>query len=186
MRNYWSACADHAGVPKGAAVGPYVAQWRIEGETRTRQIPRCDLRALERFDNARFHRPKVIENYQKRFRSAIRRRELPVGTTVPHPPPCYDIFDKRALLGAAIRDWRWSNYLRAATSHVSRTPTSAARTRSRTTAREGSKAGARAWHQKRGARNFGKNTASPGAGARAMAWDRFMAAESTATGTVEP
>ena len=66
MRNYWSACGVMAGFSQGGGVGLMLAQWMIEGETE-RDTFAMDVARFGDWISPGFTRPKVIENYQKRF-----------------------------------------------------------------------------------------------------------------------
>ncbi|SDC17622.1 GcvT family protein [Ruegeria marina] len=98
MRNYWSACGVMAGFSQGGGVGLTLAQWMIEGE------PERDVMALDvaRFGNwisPGYTRPKVIENYQKRFSVSYPNEELPAARPN-RTTPMYDIFsDMGAVWG---------------------------------------------------------------------------------------
>lgn len=92
VRNYWSACGVMAGFSQGGGVGLTLAQWMIEG------VPERDVTAMDvgRFGDwitPGYTRPKVIENYQRRFSVSYPNEELPAAR--PHrTTPMYDIFDR--------------------------------------------------------------------------------------------
>lgn len=89
---YWSACAVMAGFSQGGGVGKSLAEWMVEGE------PETDVFAMDvaRFGNwitPGYTRPKVTENYQRRFSVAYPNEELPAAR--PHRTTMmYDIFDR--------------------------------------------------------------------------------------------
>lgn len=90
MRNYWSACGVMAGFSQGGGVGLMLAQWMIEGETE-RDTFAMDVARFGDWISPGYTRPKVIENYQKRFSVAYPNEELPAAR--PHrTTPMYDIF----------------------------------------------------------------------------------------------
>ena len=99
LRGYWSACGVMAGFSQGGGVGLSLAQWIIEGEAER------DVRALDvaRFGNwitPGYTRPKVVENYQRRFSVNYPNEELPACRPF-RTTPAYDIWkDQRAVFGA--------------------------------------------------------------------------------------
>ncbi|MEX0284054.1 MAG: FAD-dependent oxidoreductase [Paracoccaceae bacterium] len=98
MRNYWSACGVMAGFSQGGGVGLMLAQWMIEGEPE-RDTMAMDVARYGDWITPGYTRPKVIENYQKRFSVAYPNEELPAAR--PHRmTPMYDIFtDMGAVWG---------------------------------------------------------------------------------------
>lgn len=92
MRNYWSACAVMAGFSQGGGVGLMLAQWMVEGETE-RDTFAMDCARFPRWLTPGFTRPKVIENYQRRFSVSYPNEELPAGRPL-RTTPMYDIFDR--------------------------------------------------------------------------------------------
>jgi dimethylglycine dehydrogenase len=99
MRNYWSACGVMAGFSQGGGVGLMLAQWMVEGETE-RDVYAMDVARFGDWITPGYTRPKVIENYQKRFSVAYPNEELaacrPFQTT-----PAYEIWDaQNAVFGA--------------------------------------------------------------------------------------
>jgi dimethylglycine dehydrogenase len=92
MRNYWSACGVMAGFSQGGGVGLMLAQWMIEGETE-RDTFAMDVARFGDWISPGFTRPKVIENYQKRFSVSYPNEELPAARPV-RQTPMYDTFDK--------------------------------------------------------------------------------------------
>ena len=90
LRNYWSACGVMAGFSQGGGVGLMLAQWMIEGETE-RDVTAMDIARYGRWITPGYTRPKVIENYQRRFSVSYPNEELPAAR--PHrTTPMYDIF----------------------------------------------------------------------------------------------
>ncbi|MCP5074625.1 MAG: FAD-dependent oxidoreductase [Rhodobacteraceae bacterium] len=98
LRNYWSACGVMAGFSQGGGVGLSLAQWMIEGEAE-RDVYALDVARFGDWITPGYTRPKVIENYQKRFSVAYPNEELPAAR--PHrTTPMYDIFsDMGAVWG---------------------------------------------------------------------------------------
>ena len=86
----WSACGVMAGFSQGGGVGLMLAQWMIEG-TCDRDITAMDVARYGDWINPGYTRPKVVENYQKRFSVAYPNEELPAAR--PHATTAmYDIF----------------------------------------------------------------------------------------------
>lgn len=92
MRNYWSACAVMAGFSQGGGVGLMLAQWMIEGECE-RDTFAMDCARFGDWISPGYTRPKVIENYQKRFSVSYPNEELPAARPF-RQTPMYDTFDK--------------------------------------------------------------------------------------------
>lgn len=92
MRNYWSACGVMAGFSQGGGVGLMLAQWMIEGETE-RDTFAMDVARFGDWITPGYTRPKVIENYQKRFSVAYPNEELPAARPFVRTP-MYDTFDR--------------------------------------------------------------------------------------------
>ncbi len=92
MRNYWSACAVMAGFSQGGGVGLMLAQWMVEGECE-RDTFAMDCARFGDWITPGFTRPKVIENYQKRFSVSYPNEELPAARPF-RTTPMYDVFDK--------------------------------------------------------------------------------------------
>ncbi len=98
MRNYWSACGVMAGFSQGGGVGLTLAQWMIEGEPE-RDVMAMDVARFGDWISPGYTRPKVIENYQKRFSVAYPNEELPAARPN-RTTPMYDIFsDLGAIWG---------------------------------------------------------------------------------------
>jgi dimethylglycine dehydrogenase len=92
MRNYWSACGVMAGFSQGGGVGLMLAQWMIEGAPE-RDVMAMDVARFPSWITSEYTRPKVIENYQKRFSVAYPNEELPAARNW-RRTPMYDIFDE--------------------------------------------------------------------------------------------
>ena len=98
VRNYWSACAVMAGFSQGGGVGLMLAQWMVEGECE-RDTTAMDCARYGDWITPGYTRPKVIENYQKRFSVAYPNEELPAARPF-RTTPMYDIFtDMGAVWG---------------------------------------------------------------------------------------
>ncbi|MEM6897318.1 MAG: FAD-dependent oxidoreductase, partial [Pseudomonadota bacterium] len=91
LKNYWSACGVMAGFSQGGGVGLTLAQWMIEGEAE-RDVTAMDVGRFPRWLSPGYTRPKVIENYQRRFSIAYPNEELPAGRPL-RQSPMYDTFD---------------------------------------------------------------------------------------------
>ena len=91
VRNYWSACAVMAGFSQGGGVGLMLAQWMVEGETE-RDTFAMDCARFGDWITPGYTRPKVIENYQKRFSVSYPNEELPAARPF-RQTPMYDVFD---------------------------------------------------------------------------------------------
>ena len=120
MRNYWSACGVMAGFSQGGGVGLTLAQWMIEGE------PERDVMALDvaRFGNwisPGYTRPKVIENYQKRFSVSYPNEELPAARPN-RTTPMYDIFTGMGAVWGAQYGLEVVNYFAQGTEPAYETP----------------------------------------------------------------
>ncbi|WP_371056685.1 FAD-dependent oxidoreductase [Rhodosalinus sp. K401] len=92
MRNYWSACGVMAGFSQGGGVGLMLAQWMIEGECE-RDTFAMDCARFGDWITPGYTRPKVVENYQKRFSVSYPNEELPAARPF-RQTPMYDIFDR--------------------------------------------------------------------------------------------
>lgn len=90
LRNYWSACGVMAGFSQGGGVGLTLAQWMIEGEPE-RDVMAMDVARFGDWIGPGYTRPKVIENYQKRFSVSYPNEELPAARPN-RTTPMYDIF----------------------------------------------------------------------------------------------
>ncbi|WP_299692473.1 FAD-dependent oxidoreductase [uncultured Tateyamaria sp.] len=86
----WSACGVMAGFSQGGGVGLMLAQWMIQGEC-DRDVTAMDVARYGDWIGPGYTRPKVVENYQKRFSVAYPNEELPAAR--PHATTAmYDIF----------------------------------------------------------------------------------------------
>ncbi|MEE4117870.1 MAG: FAD-dependent oxidoreductase, partial [Paracoccaceae bacterium] len=99
LRNYWAACAVMAGFSQGGGVGLTLAQWMVEGQPE-RDAFAMDVARFGGWTTPGYTRPKVIENYQRRFSVSYPNEELPAArpfrTTMMH-----DIWaGHRAVFGA--------------------------------------------------------------------------------------
>ena len=108
MRNYWSACAVMAGFSQGGGVGLMLAQWMIEGETE-RDTFAMDCARFGNWTTPGFTRPKVIENYQKRFSISYPNEELPAARPF-RTTPMYDTFDRMGAVWGAQYGLEVVNY----------------------------------------------------------------------------
>ena len=91
LRNYWSATGVMAGFSQGGGVGLMLAQWMVEGECE-RDVSAMDVARYGDWITPGYTRPKVIENYQKRFSVAYPNEELPAARPF-RRTPMYDLFD---------------------------------------------------------------------------------------------
>lgn len=108
MRNYWSACAVMAGFSQGGGVGLMLAQWMVEGECE-RDTFAMDCARFGDWITPGYTRPKVIENYQKRFSVAYPNEELPAARPC-RQTPMYDIFDGMGAVWGAQYGLEVVNY----------------------------------------------------------------------------
>ena len=91
LRNYWSACAVMAGFSQGGGVGLMLAQWMTQGECE-RDVSAMDVARYGDWITPGYTRPKVVENYQRRFSVSYPNEELPAARPF-RTTPMYDIFD---------------------------------------------------------------------------------------------
>ncbi|MDP5346943.1 MAG: FAD-dependent oxidoreductase, partial [Paracoccaceae bacterium] len=169
MRNYWSACAVMAGFSQGGGVGLMLAQWMIEGETE-RDTFAMDCARFGNWTTPGYTRPKVIENYQKRFSISYPNEELPAARPF-RTTPMYDIFDKMGAVWGAQYGLEVVNYFAQGDEPRFETPSFRRSNAFDATARE-----VKAVREGVGineVQNFGKYLVT-GAGARAWL-DRIMA-----------
>ncbi|PHQ83354.1 MAG: glycine cleavage system protein T [Thalassobium sp.] len=90
LRNYWSACGVMAGFSQGGGVGLMLAQWMVQGECE-RDVTAMDVGRYGDWISPGYTRPKVVENYQRRFSVSYPNEELPAAR--PHrTTPMYDVF----------------------------------------------------------------------------------------------
>ncbi len=80
-----------AGFSQGGGVGLMLAQWMVEGECERDTIA-MDCARFGNWITPGYTRPKVIENYQKRFSVSYPNEELPAARPF-RTTPMYDIFD---------------------------------------------------------------------------------------------
>lgn len=90
LRNYWSACGVMAGFSQGGGVGLMLAQWMVEGECE-RDVSAMDIARYGDWITPGYTRPKVVENYQRRFSVSYPNEELPAARPL-CTTPMYDIF----------------------------------------------------------------------------------------------
>ena len=90
MRNYWSACGVMAGFSQGGGVGLSLAQWMIEGEA-AQSVMAMDVARYGRWISPGYTRPKVVENYRRRFKVTYPNEELPAARPF-RTTPMHDIF----------------------------------------------------------------------------------------------
>jgi len=90
LRNYWAACAVMAGFSQGGGVGLSLAQWMVEGQPE-RDCFAMDVARFGRWTTPGYTRPKVIENYQRRFSVSYPNEELPAARPF-RTSPMYDIW----------------------------------------------------------------------------------------------
>ena len=169
MRNYWSACAVMAGFSQGGGVGLMLAQWMVEGECE-RDTFAMDCARFGNWITPGYTRPKVIENYQKRFSIAYPNEELPAARPF-RTTPMYDIFDGMGAVWGAQYGLEVPNYFAEGDEPRYETPSFRRSNAFDATARE-----VKAVRENVGineVHNFGKYLVK-GAGARAWL-DRIMA-----------
>ncbi|MCB1366772.1 MAG: FAD-dependent oxidoreductase [Rhodobacteraceae bacterium] len=100
MRNYWSAAGVMAGFSQGGGVGLMLAQWMIEGETERDTIA-MDVARFGDWITPGYTRPKVVENYQRRFSVNYPNEELPACRPF-RTTPAFDIWERQnAVFGAS-------------------------------------------------------------------------------------
>jgi len=169
MRNYWAACAVMAGFSQGGGVGLMLAQWMIEGETE-RDTFAMDCARFGDWITPGYTRPKVIENYQKRFSVSYPNEELPAARPF-RQTPMYDIFDRMGAVWGHQYGLEVPNYFTEEGEPRFETPSFRRSNAFEATARE-----VRAVREAVGineVHNFGKYRVT---GADARAWlDRIMA-----------
>ncbi|MCA8870056.1 MAG: FAD-dependent oxidoreductase [Rhodobacteraceae bacterium] len=108
LRNYWSAAAVMAGFSQGGGVGLSLAEWMIEGEP-SRDIFAMDVARFGNWITPGYTRPKVVENYQRRFSVNYPNEELaacrPFRTT-----PVYDLQKQAGAVFGAQYGMEVANY----------------------------------------------------------------------------
>ncbi len=168
-RNYWSACGVMAGFSQGGGVGLMLAQWMIEGEPE-RDTFAMDVARFGDWISPGYTRPKVIENYQRRFSVSYPNEELPAAR--PHATtPMYDIFSEMGAVWGHQFGLEVPNYFAKGDEPRFETPSFRRSNAFKATAREVSAvrnaAGINEVH------NFGKYRVS---GANARAWLDYVMA----------
>ncbi|WP_299149983.1 FAD-dependent oxidoreductase [uncultured Tateyamaria sp.] len=169
LRNYWSACGVMAGFSQGGGVGLMLAQWMIEGEAE-RDVTAMDVARFGPWISPGYTRPKVVENYQKRFSVAYPNEELPAARPN-RTTPMYDIFSGMGAVWGAQYGLEVPNYFAQGDEPTYETPSFRRSDAFAATARE-----VQAVRRSVGineVHNFGKYRVT---GPRARAWlDRVMA-----------
>lgn len=100
LPGYWSACAVMAGFSQGGGVGRSVAEWMVEGEPSS-DVFAMDVARFGDYTTKEYTRPKVMENYQRRFAITYPNEELPAARPL-HTTPAYDIWKaQNAVFGTA-------------------------------------------------------------------------------------
>ncbi|MBD13380.1 FAD-dependent oxidoreductase [uncultured Roseovarius sp.] len=169
LRGYWSACGVMAGFSQGGGVGLMLAQWMIHGECE-RDVTAMDVARFGDWITPGYTRPKVIENYQKRFSVSYPNEELPAARPF-RQTPMYDVFDKMGAVWGAQYGLEVVNYFAIGDEPRFETPSFRRSNAWEATARE-----VRAVREAVGineVHNFGKYLVT---GPNARAWlDRIMA-----------
>ncbi|MCE8555021.1 FAD-dependent oxidoreductase [Ruegeria pomeroyi] len=176
MRNYWSACGVMAGFSQGGGVGLTLAQWMIEGEPE-RDVTALDVARFGRWISPGYTRPKVIENYQKRFSVSYPNEELPAARPN-RTTPMYDIFSDMGAVWGQQFGLEVANYYAQGDEPTYETPSFRRSDAFAATGRE--VRGVRQGVGINEVHNFGKYMVT---GPRARAWlDRIMAGRIPAPG----
>ncbi|WP_299702753.1 FAD-dependent oxidoreductase [uncultured Tateyamaria sp.] len=169
IRNYWSACGVMAGFSQGGGVGLMLAQWMIEGECE-RDVTAMDVARFGNWISPGYTRPKVIENYQKRFSVAYPNEELPAARPN-RTTPMYNIFTDMGAVWGQQYGLEVPNYFARGDEPAHETPSFRRSDAFAATARE--VAAVRNGVGINEVHNFGKYLIT---GPRARAWlDRIMA-----------
>lgn len=108
LRGYWSACGVMAGFSQGGGVGLMLAQWMIHGECE-RDVTAMDVARFGDWITPGYTRPKVIENYQKRFSVSYPNEELPAARPF-RQTPMYEVFDGMGAVWGAQYGLEVVNY----------------------------------------------------------------------------
>ncbi|MGX0876839.1 dimethylglycine dehydrogenase [Roseovarius sp. MBR-154] len=108
LRGYWSACGVMAGFSQGGGVGLMLAQWMTEGECE-RDVTAMDVARFGDWISPGYTRPKVVENYQKRFSVSYPNEELPAARPF-RQTPMYDVFDRMGAVWGAQYGLEVVNY----------------------------------------------------------------------------
>ena len=90
LRGYWSACGVMAGFSQGGGVGLALSQWMVEGEPE-RDVFAMDVARFGRWTTPGYTRPKVVENYRRRFSVSYPNEELPAARPF-RTTPMFDVF----------------------------------------------------------------------------------------------
>ncbi|MCV2889291.1 GcvT family protein [Ruegeria aquimaris] len=176
MRNYWSACGVMAGFSQGGGVGLTLAQWMIEGEPE-RDVMALDVARFGSWISPGYTRPKVIENYQKRFSVSYPNEELPAARPN-RTTPMYDIFSDMGAVWGQQYGLEVANYFAQGDEPTYETPSFRRSDAFAATGRE--VRGVRQGVGVNEVHNFGKYLVK---GPRARAWlDRIMAGRIPAPG----
>ncbi|WP_299294667.1 FAD-dependent oxidoreductase [uncultured Tateyamaria sp.] len=169
LRNYWSACGVMAGFSQGGGVGLMLAQWMTQGACE-RDVTAMDVARFGDWISPGYTRPKVIENYQKRFSVSYPNEELPAARPN-RTTPMYDIFSGMGAVWGQQYGLEVANYFAQGDEPTFETPSFRRSDAFAATARE-----VRAVRTGVGineVHNFGKYSIT---GPRARAWiDRIMA-----------
>ncbi|MFK7869530.1 MAG: FAD-dependent oxidoreductase [Roseobacter sp.] len=169
LRNYWSACGVMAGFSQGGGVGLTLAQWMIDGAP-DRDVMAMDVARFGSWITQAYTRPKVIENYQKRFSVAYPNEELPAARGVVRSS-MYDLFDGLGAVWGAQYGLEVVNFFAQGDEPRFETPSFRRSNAFEATAREVSAVRTRAGINE--LQNFGKYRVT---GPRAAAWlARIMA-----------
>ncbi|MEL6451341.1 MAG: FAD-dependent oxidoreductase [Pseudomonadota bacterium] len=176
LRNYWSACGVMAGFSQGGGVGLMLAQWMIHGAPE-RDVMAMDVARFPTWITQDYTRPKVIENYQKRFSVAYPNEELPAARNW-RRTPMFDVFDSMGAVWGAQYGLEVPNYFAAPGEARFETPSFRRSNAFAATARE--VAAVRGGVGINELHNFGKYLVT---GPQARAWlDRIMAGRVPAPG----
>ncbi len=134
LRNYWSACGVMAGFSQGGGVGLSLAQWMIEGEVE-RDVYAMDVGRFGDWITPDYTRPKVVENYQRRFSVSYPNEELPIARAW-NTTPMYDTWKKQGAVFGAQFGMEVVNYFAANNEADYETPTFRRSNAFKATARE--------------------------------------------------
>ena len=176
LRNYWAACGVMAGFSQGGGVGLMLAQWMVEGECE-RNTFALDVARFGDWIAPGYTRPKVVENYRKRFSVSYPNEELPAARPN-RTTPMYDIFSDMGAVWGQQFGLEVVNYFAQGTEPAYETPSFRRSDAFDATGRE--VRGVRGGVGINEVHNFGKYRVS---GPRARAWlDRIMAGRIPAPG----
>ncbi|SEK98265.1 dimethylglycine dehydrogenase [Roseovarius nanhaiticus] len=120
LRGYWSACGVMAGFSQGGGVGLMLAQWMVEGECE-RDVRAMDVARFGDWITPGYTRPKVIENYQKRFSVSYLNEELPAARPC-RTTPMYDVLSAEGAVWGAQYGLEVANYFATANEPRYETP----------------------------------------------------------------